>query len=45
MNLSDGILVNLDKKFVKLDSEHIILDDKMQGSVKSIKLNIFEAEM
>ncbi len=45
MNLSDGILVNLELQFTKLDSEYIITDDRMQGSVKFIKLNIFEAEM
>jgi len=45
MNLSDGILVNLESQFTKLDSEYIITDDRLQGSVKPIKLNIFEAEM
>jgi len=45
MNISDGILVNLETEFTKLDSEYIIIDDKIQESVKYIKLNIFESEM
>jgi len=47
MNLSDGILINTQKLNLTLkgnDSEHIIIDDKKEGSVKNIKVNIFEYE-